>query len=214
MLDLFKKMAYAVALSLPLFSFAADASSPETGQKSKLEFVRSSGTMSLLKARVDVNGRRVGEIGKGEAANVLIEPGRTLVKVDSAFSPGQVSFSFTAEKGAEYRFEIVDSVDALDAEHLFGLPPKVANGELLESGGVLKATLLNVKLPKPVEPEPAPVVTPAKVEPAPDSAPVSAVKTTLTIEDQLRTLKHLYEQELISKEAYLEKQQKILEGLK
>lgn len=229
MFNLFQKMTYVVALLLPLSAFAADAPSPETGQKAKLEFVRSSGMMALLKARVEVNGRRVGEIGKGETTNVLIEPGRTFIKVDSAFSPGQFTFSFTAEKGAEYRFEIVDGMDKVDAEHVFGSPPKVVNGEVLESGGVLKVTLISVSLPKPVEPEPAPVIQPVKVEPVPEPAPVikpvkvepvpepaptPIVKTPPTIEDQLRELKHLYDQELISKETYLEKQQKILEGLK
>lgn len=214
MFNLFKKMTYVAALLLPLPAVAAETPSPETGQKAKLEFVRSSGMMSLLQARVEVNARRLGEIGKGETNNALIEPGRTIVKVDSAFSPGQFTFSFTAAKGAEYRFEIIDSVDKVDAEHLFGSPPKVANGEVLENGGVLKATLVSANLPKPVEPEPAPAIKPAKAEPAPDSAPIPIVKTPPTIEDQLRALKRLYDQELISKETYLEKQQKILEGLK
>lgn len=212
MFSLFMKMTCVVALSLPLplFAFAADAPSSETGQKAKLEFTRSSGTMSILQARVEVNGRRVGEIGKGETTNALIEPGRTLIKVDSAFSPGQFTFSFTTEKGTEYRFEIMDGMDKVDAEHVFGSPPKVVNGEVLESGGVLKVTLSSVNLPKPVEP--ASVSKPVNVEPAQDAAPI--VKTPPTIEDQLRTLKHLYDQDLISKETYIEKQQKILEGLK
>jgi len=214
MLNLFKKMTYVAALLLPLSAFAADAPSPETGQKAKLEFVRSSGMMSILSARVDVNGRKVGEIGKGETTNVLIEPGRTLIQVDSAFSPGQFTFSFTAEKGAEYRFDIIDSMDKVDAERVFGSPAKVVNGEVLESSGVLKAILLSANLPKPVEPEPAPVVEPAKVEPAPVPAPAPVEKTPPAIEDQLRALKRLYDQELISKEIYIEKQQKILEGLK
>lgn len=229
MFNLFQKMTCVVALLLPLPAFAADAPSPEAGQKAKLEFVRSSGMMALLKARVDVNGRRVGEIGKGEATNVLIEPGRTLIKVDSAFSPGQFTFSFTTEKGAEYRFEIIDSMDKVDAEYVFGSPPKVVNGEVLESGGVLKVTMSSANLPKPVEPEPAPViqpvkdepvaepapvVNPVKVEPVPEPVSAPLEKTPPTIEDQLRALKRLYDQELISKEIYMEKQQKILEGLK
>lgn len=214
MFNLFQKMTCAAFLLLPLTAFAADAPSTETGQKTKLEFVRSSGMMSILKARVEVNGKLVGEIGKGENTNVLIEPGRTIIKVDSAFSPGQFMLSFTAEKGAEYRFEIMDSMDKVDAEHVFGSPPKAVNGEVLESSGILKVTLSSAKLPKPVEPEPAPVVKPAKAEPVPDPAPAPIVKTQPAIEDQLRTLKRLYDQELISKEVYLEKQQKLLDGLK
>jgi hypothetical protein len=212
MFNLIKKMAYAITLMLPLLTFAADVAQPETGQKAKIEFVRSKGTMSVLSARVDVNGRRVGEVGKGESFNVLIDPGRTLVKVDSAYSPGQFLISFTTEKGAEYRLEINDSLDKMDVDHVFGVPPKVANGEVVESSGILKITMTRANLPKPVEP--APVVTPVVVAPVMDSIPASAVKATITVEDQLRTLKHLYEQELISKEVYAERQQKILDGMK
>lgn len=213
MLTLFQKMICVAAL-LPLSVLAADAPPADAAQKSKLEFVRSSGKMALLKARIEVNSRKAAEIDKGETGSVLIEPGRTIVKVDSAFSPGQFIFSFTAEKGAEYRFEVIDSMDKMDAEHLFGSPSKVANGEVVENGGVLKATLFSASLPKPVEPEPAPVIKPAKAEPVPEPTPTPVVNTPPTIEDQLRTLKRLYDQELISKETYLEKQQKILEGLK
>jgi len=216
MSSLCKIMACLVALSLPVFTFAEDVPVPEKSQKAKLEFVRSSGMMALLKARVDVNGKRVGEIGKGETTNVLIEAGQTLIKVDSAFSPGQFTFSFAAEHGAEYRFEIMDSTDQASAEQVFGAPPKVVNGEVLDNGGVLKAVLLSVNLPKPVEVAPLPPSKPAskpvRAEPVAEAEP--AAKTSHTIEEQLRTLKHLYEQELISKEAYLEKQQKILDGLK
>jgi len=210
MFNSFQKMICLAVMLLPLSVFAADAPSPEAGQKAKLEFVRSSGMMSLLSARIDVNGRKVGEIGKGEATNVLIEPGRTLVKVDSAYSPGQFMLSFVAEKGAEYRFDIVDSMEKADAEHVFGSPPKAANGEVLESSSMLKVVLSGAKLPKPVEPEPAPV----KTEPALAPAPAPTEKMPPTIEDQLKALKRLYDQELISKEIYMEKQQKILEGLK
>lgn len=218
MFNLFRKMTYMAALLLPLLAFGESASPPETGQKSRLEFFRSGEKMAIFQARIDVNGRRVGEIGRGESTYALIEPGRTLVNIDSALSPGQFKFSFTAEKGTEYRFELSETMDKIDVEHLFGLPPKAPNGDVLESGGVLKAILFSANQPKAAGSEPAVVSKPAKIEPAPEPAPAPApalaAKAPLSIEEQLRALKHLYEQELISKEAYIEKQQKILDTLK
>jgi hypothetical protein len=100
----------------------------------------------------------------------------------------------------------------MDVAHLFGSPSKVINGELLESGGVLKATLTSVVLPKTIDP--IPVVNLVKVES--DLVPVKQIAepvAKLSVEEQLRTLKRLYEQELISKETYNERQKKILDGL-
>jgi hypothetical protein len=197
---------------IPLMAFADEVAVPDIGQKSKLQFVRSSGKMDILQARIEVNGKLIGKIGKGETNDVTIEPGRTMVKIDSVFSPGQLSFSFASEKGAEYHFEIFNGIDPMDVAHLFGSPSKVINGELLESGGVLKATLTNVVLPKTIDP--IPVVNPVKVES--DPVPVKPIAEPVakpSVEEQLRTLKHLYEQELISKDTYNERQKKILDGL-
>jgi hypothetical protein len=212
MSNLFKQLMYVAALWLPLSALGADAPPPETSQQSKIVFFRNSENIAFPTTRIDVNGQRLDDIGKDGTTKLLIDPGLALVTVDAALTPGQFKFSFTAEKGAEYRFEIFNSMEKQDADHLFGVPPKVANGKIMENGGSLKSTLVSANLPKPVEPEPAPVSKPAKVEPAPDTAPM--MKAPLTIEDQLRALKHLYDQELISKEAYIEKQQKILDELK
>jgi hypothetical protein len=214
MFALSKRCALLLALMLPMLSLAADIQPAEPGQKAKLQFERTSGRLSLVKARIEVNGRRQLELAKGESGDVLIEPGRTLIKIDSAYSPGQMLFSFTSEKGGEYRFEVFDSIDKVDAAHLFGQPAKVSNGEIMETSGVLKATLFNAKTPAPV-PVPAaaaPASQPVKVEPVPQAAqiptaPASSVKT------QLEELKKLYDQGLISNEVYQAKQKKILEGL-
>lgn len=216
MLALLNRFALLAALVLPMASQAADAPPAEAAQKAKLQFERVSGRLSVVKARVEVNGKRVTELAKGETGEVLIEPGRTLIKIDSAYSPGQMSFSFTSEKGGEYRFEIFDSIDKMDVDHLFGRPPKVANGEVLESGGVLKASLFSAKTPGSAQTEAAATATTRPVEqiaPTPiqvgskPSAPASSVKT------QLEELKKLFDQGLISNEVYQEKQKKILEGL-
>ena len=130
--------------------------------------------------------------------------------MDSAYSPGQFLVSFTTEKGGEYLFDIFDGVDNLDVAHAFGTPSKAANAEVLESGGVLKMTLSSTKLPKP--PEPSPAAEPAKLEPV--ATPVAATSSGSGIEEQLKTLKHLFDQNLITKDIYDERQRKILESMK
>ena len=212
MSNLFKQLMYLAALWLPLSAFGADAPPPKPVNNQKLCFFVIAKILLSRQPRIDVNGQRLDHIGKDGTTKLLIDPGLALVTVDAALTPGQFKFSFTAEKGAEYRFEIFNSMEKQDTDHLFGVPPKVANGKIMENGGSLKSILVSANLPKPPEPEPAPVSKPVKVEPAPDTAPM--MKAPLTIEDQLRALKHLYDQELISKEAYIEKQQKILDELK
>ncbi|MDP1735755.1 MAG: SHOCT domain-containing protein [Sulfuritalea sp.] len=213
---LLNRFALLAALALSISSHAADAPPAEAALKAKLQFERSSGRLSVVKARVEVNGRRVTELGKGETGEVLIEPGRTLIKIDTTYSPGQMVFSFTSEKGSEYRFEIFDSIDKMDADHLFGRPPKVSNGEVLEASGVLKALLFSAKTPTPASPEPAPVRPPAKTEtaaPVAASPAVQAAPASASVKTQLEELKKLFDQGLISNEVYQEKQKKILEGL-
>jgi hypothetical protein len=221
------KFALLAALAFSVSSHAADAPPAQTALKAKLQFERSSGKLAVMKARVEVNGRRLAELGKGESGEVLIEPGRTLIKIDTAYSPGQMLFSFTSEKGGEYRFEIFDSIDKMDADHLFGRPPKVANGEIMDTGGVLKATLFSAKLPAaapaevlppkpPAAPEAAPQPTAAPVAPA-AAAPAAGngkpAASATPVKTQLEELKKLFDQGLISNEVYQEKQKKILEGL-
>jgi hypothetical protein len=204
------------ALALSVSSHAADAPLAEAALKARLQFERSSGKLSVVKARVEVNGRRLAELGKGESGEFLIEPGRTLIKIDSAYSPGQMSFSFTSEKGGEYRFEIFDSIDKMDADHLFGRPPKVANGEVLDASGVLKTILFSAKAPVSPPAETTPVKPPARPEaaaPVPAPPAVQAAPASTSVKTQLEELKKLFDQGLISNEVYQEKQKKILEGL-
>lgn len=210
MSDLLRKTTCMIALLLPFMASGADAPVPEIGQKSRLGFVRHQETVAFLKARVDVNGQRLDEIGKGGSAQILIDPGLALVTIDEALVPGKFQFSFAAEQGADYLFEI--TAGDVDADHLFGVPPKVANGKLLVSGGPVKATLFSAKLAKPIAQEPGAASKPVKVEPAPDAAPIA--KTPPTIKDRLQAIKDLHDQGLISNEIYNEKQLKILEELK
>lgn len=218
-------------LILPTISFAADATPADAGKTTRLQFVRSGSVMALVKARVEVNGRRIAELAKGESIEIMVEPGRTLVKVDSAFSSGQMVFSFSADKGAAYQFEVFDSVERMDADHLFGIPPKASGGEVLESTGMLKASLFKVNAPKPAVVEPQPVIQPIKTDavpppvPAPakvDVAPPPVVQPAPvtppavnkpSVSVQLQELKKLFDQGLISNDVYVDKQKRILEGL-
>ena len=208
-----KILTFVVALFLPLFAFGADVSPADAGQKAKLAFVRVNESVSVMKVRVNVNGQQLDEIAKDESVQTLIDPGLALVTIDEALVPGKFQFSFNAEKGSEYLFEITSSLNEMDADHLFGVPPKVANGKILVNGGTMKATLFSAKNAAPPAPElvAKPVVAePVKVAPL-EAAPV---KAPASIKDRLQMLKDLHDQGLISNEVYNEKQQKILDELK
>jgi hypothetical protein len=210
-----KLLAFVMALCLPLPAFAADAPQPDAGQKAKLEFIRVNESVSVMKVRINVNGRPLDEIGKDESARTLVDPGLALVTIDEALVPGKFQFSFTAEKGSEYLFEITSSLDEMDAEHLFGVPPKVANGKILANGGTMKATLFSARSANPpaVAPEVVaqPVATGGKVVPLAEAVPAKAPSG---IKERLQMLKDLHDQGLISNEVYNDKQQKILDELK
>lgn len=195
----------ACILSLSSLAFGADMPAQDIGQKSRLEFVRHAESVAFLKARIDVNGQPLDEVGKGGTAQILIDPGLAIVTIDEALVPGKFQFAFTAEKGADYLFEI--TADDVDLNHLFGVPPKANDGKILVNGGPVKATLFSVKPAKPLAPGAAPIGQPLQ-----DSAP--AVQAPSSIRDQLQMLKDLHDQGLISNEIYNAKQQQILEGIK
>jgi hypothetical protein len=238
----------ALATLATAFGLAQAAEAPPAG-KARIEFNRTSGLLDVLKARVEVNGRRLGELAKGESASEIVEPGRVNIKVDSSITPGQHSFSFSVEGDGVYSLEISQSMEKANIEQTFGWPPKVGNPMIAEGGGNLKASIVSVKVTKPVEapklaepvkpvepvvpvvvtpvaaqsalpqekpldklPEPAAEATPAK--PA-DKAPEKITDDgNARAEDQLRSLKRLFDQGLISGDIYSDRQRKILDTMK
>jgi hypothetical protein len=194
--------------------------------KAKLELVRASGLMSMMAARVEVNGFRLGELLKGESRTEVVPPGRITIKIDNAYAPGMHIFSFTGEAYGVYRIDIGEAVSKATVEQTFGSPPRVANPIILEDGGSLRATLTSAKVspppPKPAEPPPPPppppVVVTTPVAPVPPVAPVNPVQAApdsgAKVEEQLRNLKRLFDQGLISADVYADKQRKILDALK
>jgi hypothetical protein len=200
-------------------AWADDAPVPD---KAKLQIVRSSGMMSMMAARLEVNGHRLGELLKGESLTEVVPPGRITVKIDNAYAPGMHIFSFTGEAYGVYRIDIGEAVSKATVEQTFGSPPRVANPVIVEDGGSLRATLSSAKVapaPKPTEPPPPPPcpaavlvatpVAPPSAAPA-ETAPDGAAK----VEEQLRGLKRLFDQGLISADIYADKQRKLLDAMK
>jgi hypothetical protein len=198
--------------------------------KAKLEITRSSGMMALMAARLEVNGHRLGELAKGESVSEVVEPGRVTVKVDNSYAPGQHIFSFTGEAYGVYRITIGDSLEKATIEQTFGWPPKVSDPMLVENGGSLRAMLSSAKVtPPPKPPEPAkPAEPPAPPPPAAVATPVTTASVApqeqvqtkpqedsgAKVEEQLRSLKRLFDQGLINADLYAEKQRKILDAMK
>lgn len=205
MCRLFRKIAFIAALSVPLFAFGTELPAQDAGQKSRLAFVRHAESVAFLKARIDVNGQALDELGKGGRTQISIDPGLAIVTVDEALAPGKFQFAFTAEPGAEYLFEITS--EGVDLDHLFGQPPKARDGKILVNGGPVKVTLFSVKTAKPLAPDSA-----QSGGPVPDAA--SAVRAPSSVRDQLQMLKDLHDQGLISNEIYNAKQQQIIDSIR
>lgn len=251
---------WASAVLAAVFGLAHAAEAPPAG-KARVEFVRTSGLLDVLKARIEVNGRRLGELAKGETSAEVVEPGRVNIKVDNSITPGQHAFSFTAEGDGVYTIEIGQSMEKANIEQTFGWPPRVGNPLIAEGSGNLKASIISAKVTKPIEPpkpvepakpvepvvpvvvtpvaaqpvlvqekpldklpDPAAPTTPAKApEPAAEKAvekpaekPVERVAddTNARAEEQLRSLKRLFDQGLISGDIYTDRQRKILDTMK
>lgn len=201
---MFKKFLFSILAVACSVAWADDQPVPD---KAKLEIVRASGMMSMMAARLEVNGHRLGELLKGESITEVVPPGRITVKIDNAYAPGMHIFSFTGEAYGVYRIDIGEAVSKATVEQTFGTPARVANPVIVEDGGSLRATLTSAKVtlpPKPPEPIKPPEAAPAK--PAEDSG--------VKVEDQLRNLKRLFDQGLISADIYADKQRKILDALK
>jgi hypothetical protein len=221
---MFKKFLFLFLAAACGMAWADDKPVPD---KAKLEIVRASSMMSMMAARVEVNGFRLGELLKGEGRTEVVPPGRITIKIDNAYAPGMHIFSFTGEAYGVYRIDIGEAVSKATVEQTFGAPPRVANPVIVEDGGSLRATLTSAKVspppPKPVEPPPPPpppaaVVITAPVGPVPPLAPATPAEAApdsgVKVEDQLRNLKRLFDQGLISPEIYADKQRKILDTMK
>lgn len=205
MCRLLRKIACIAALALPTLVFGADTPVQDAGQKSRLEFVRHAESVAFLKARIDVNGQPLDELGKGGRVQILIDPGLAIVTIDEALAPGKFQFAFTAEKGAEYLFEITS--DGVDLDHLFGLPPKAKDGKILVNGGPVKVTLFSVKPAKPL-------ATGAAQTGFQGQDAAAATRAPSSVREQLQLLKDLHDQGLISNEVYNAKQQQIIDDIR
>ncbi len=223
---MFKNFLFFFCVAASHLAWADDTPVPD---KAKLEIVRASGLMSMMAARLEVNGHRLGELLKGESITEIVPPGRITVKIDNAYAPGMHIFSFTGEAYGVYRIDIGEAVSKATVEQTFGSPPRVANPVIVEDGGSLRATLSKAKVtppppppaPKPVEvaPPPPPVATPVPVNtvtaiPLDAPPPKPADDSGAKVEEQLRNLKRLFDQGLISADVYADKQRKVLDAMK
>lgn len=91
-----------------------------------------------LSARVKVNGIDVGALSRGDVTSIDVQPGRTIVTVDTATSPGTFSVSFTAQPNREYLLEVSPRSDSFLPGALFGYAGVFVDSAVNEQSGLFQ----------------------------------------------------------------------------
>lgn len=162
-----------------------------------------------LSARVKVNGKQIGELSRGDKIFSDIEPGRTNISVDNWSFPGSYSISFTAKPNFIYQFEVSPRGESYGPVALAGFLGAAADAAANERSGGFKIVGVSSEKARPEEntldAQPATTVLPKQGgQPGGDTAGASV--------ERLRTLKHLFEEGLISKNDYEAKKAEILKA--
>jgi hypothetical protein len=79
-------------------------------------------------ASVEINGRKVASLGRGETYAGDIAPGPTVVNVSSWSSPGVSSYSFNAQRGKTYRLTVKPHGSNFAAAMVGGLVGQAVEG--------------------------------------------------------------------------------------
>lgn len=169
-----------------------------------------------LSARVKVNGIDVGALSRGDVASIDVQPGRTIVSVDTATSPGTFSVSFTAQPNREYLLEVSPRSDSFLPGALFGYAGVFADSAVNEQSGLFQLVGKGEnRFGSLIQSSTAPTT---------QSHPTSASRTALpnerasspsgaTTEERLRKLKQLLDGGLINQQDYERKKDDILRSM-
>lgn len=171
---------------------ASDESAVPPG-KARLAIARTSAFLYLtLSARVDVNGQRIADLGRGETYSGVFDAGRLSITTDHWSSPGKFTVALNAESGAEYKLELSPREDSFLPGALFGIVGLAVDAAVENNSGLFKLVIKDVQ----------------------KSAAVGNAEGTKppTVEERLAELKKLYDKGLLSHEIYVERQREILAG--
>lgn len=104
---------------------------PPPAGKSRLTITRTTDLLYLgAAARIDVNGSRIGEIGRGGATQTVVDPGRVTVSTDAWSAPGRFTIALNAQPNTDYLLEVSPRSDSMTAGMMMGL-----GGQAMEAGG-------------------------------------------------------------------------------
>ena len=114
--------------------------------KSKLTITRADEFLYLaVDARIDVNGVRVTQLGRGQAYSRILEPGATVVTTDAWGHPGRFSVSFIAKPDTEYLLGIEPRGDSFLPGALFGLVGAAIDASINENSGAFQIAIKEIK---------------------------------------------------------------------
>jgi hypothetical protein len=191
-----------LSLSTPLAVADAAESLPEG--KVRLSVTRDdSYKWFVLAGRVNVNGRNLAELSRGERVSEVVDAGKVALTVDNSMSSGRFVVEFKAESGHEYQFEMSPRENDFNGPDALSKGSAKIDGQVTTATGPFKAVLQKVNR--------------LKVIPSPTSARTNLPGQTAglpekleTLEEALQKLKSLYDKGLIDKEVYLDKQRELL----
>jgi hypothetical protein len=80
-------------------------------------------------AVVEVNGEKIGSLGRGGAAMIDVRSGPTIIRVDTPTAPGEFVMRFNADAKRTYNFIVSPDAGALAPSSAFGLIGAMAYGD-------------------------------------------------------------------------------------
>lgn len=110
------------------------ASSANAAGRTTLSITRSTDLLYVAaSASVEVNGKKVASLGRGESYTGDLGPGPTVVRVSAWSSPGASTYSFKAVPGKTYRLTVSPRSGNFVAGMAGGLI-----GQAIEAGGAFQ----------------------------------------------------------------------------
>ena len=153
---------------------------------------------SALKARIKLNGSPIVRIGNGRSEEIIVPQGRNTLQVSGFASPGSSSITFFAKKGHTYTFKILPRKSTSWFGVFGGIGSAIAFG--IEADGT-EGGLFGIAIHDSTEFN-AEINNSPRMEMQDNDAS--------STEDELRKLKKLFDQGLITKDVYEEKQKELL----
>jgi len=179
--------------------------------KARLTITRSSAFLYVaLSARLDVNGVRIADLGRGDTYSGIFDAGKLSITTDHWSSPGKFTVVLNAESGAKYKLELSPREDSFLPGALFGVVGLSVDAALENNSGLFKLVIQDVQKSLKAGNIRSPEVSSTTIPVLPNGASPAQPTKPPTVEEKLAELKQLYDKGLLSYEIYIERQREIL----